>query len=150
MEKDKTTYIVKEKESMFREEIVEFLEEQGYMLDETESRSRQEIIDYFLPIMINIKKKVYAMMGNVTCAAAASSTGEVHTRKEFFAAFGQAEPEYEEYKRLICMNLIESTWRYSKERAKEIIVENERFVRKAFSEGVDAEDTATEIGYGCG
>lgn len=150
MKKEYTQYIVNEKESMFREEIVEFLEAQGYMRDENDTRSRQEIIEYFLPITINIEEKTYAMMGNVTCASAASSKGKLRTRKEFFAAFGQAEPEYEEYKRQICKHLIESTWRYSLKRAKEIIVENEHFVIKAFEEGVDAEDIAIDIGYGCG
>lgn len=150
MEKERIKFIVKEKESIFREDIIEFLEARGYILDKNEPRSRQEIIDYFLPIIIYPAEKTFAMIGNVTCAAAVSSTGRLSTRQEFFADFGQSKPEYEEYKRQICKHLVESSWHYSKKRAKEIITENEHFVIVAFEQGEDAEDIAIDIGYGCG
>jgi len=39
---------VDERDSLFREEIISFLEEKGYVISKTELRSRQEIIDYSL------------------------------------------------------------------------------------------------------
>ena len=77
----------------------------GYILDKNEPRSRQEIIDYFLQIIIYPAEKTFAMIGNVTCAAAVSSIGRLSTRQEFFADFGQSKPEYEEYKRQICVTI---------------------------------------------
>ena len=75
---------VDERDSLFREEIILFLEEKGYEISKTESRSRKEIIDYYLPIKVNEEEKTYEMMGNVTCAAAVRSKGLLHTREEFF------------------------------------------------------------------
>ena len=141
---------VDERDSLFREEIILFLEEKGYVISKTESRSRKEIIDYYLPIKVNEEEKTYEMMGNVTCAAADRSKGLLHTREEFFADFGQPEWEYEEYKRKIFKSLIDSTWNYSRQRAKEIIEENEYFVIKGFVEGEDADSVAIDIGFGCG
>ena len=37
---------IDEKESMFREDIIQLLEEKGYKISKTEPRSRQEIIEY--------------------------------------------------------------------------------------------------------
>ena len=41
MEKERIKFIVKEKESIFREDIIEFLEARGYILDKNEPHSRQ-------------------------------------------------------------------------------------------------------------
>lgn len=53
-------------------------------------------------------------------------------------------------KRKIFKSLIDSTWNYSRQRAKEIIEENEYFVIKGFVEGEDADSVAIDIGFGCG
>ncbi len=75
---------VRENDTNKRREILECLENMGYRLDESEPRTRQEIIDSVLPITVDEKKKEYRMMGNVTCAAAAASSGCLITREEFF------------------------------------------------------------------
>ena len=67
-----------------RQELMTFLENNGYELYREECRSKDEILDGFHPIAVNLKEKSYQMMGNVTCAAAISvmkTTDELY--KEF-------------------------------------------------------------------
>ena len=75
------------KEVRDRQEIVLFLEKHGYELDKAEQRSKEEIIGYFLPIIVNLTEKTFKMMGNVTCAAAASSKGCIMDKDEFYKIF---------------------------------------------------------------
>ena len=84
---DRIDIFVREKEPDGRREILEFLENMGYGLDEEEPRTRQEIIGAVLPIMVDSKNKEYRMMGNVTCAAAAVSSGRMITKEELFKQF---------------------------------------------------------------
>ena len=79
--------IVGEKDNGLRCEIIEFLETNGYSLSDGECRTRRKIIDDYLPINVDTDNKVYSMMGNVTCAAAASMNGILLTREEFYRAF---------------------------------------------------------------
>ena len=82
---------VDERESRFRSEIIEFLEEKGYTIEKTEPRSRQEIIDQNLPIKVDLDIRTYAMMGNATCAAAACSGRALSTRAELYEDFKKAQ-----------------------------------------------------------
>ena len=84
---DRIDIYVREKDPDGRREILEFLENMGYRLDEEEPRTRQEIIESVLPITVDRKNKEYRMMGNVTCAAAAVSSGRMITKEEFFEQF---------------------------------------------------------------
>lgn len=84
---DRIDIFVREKDPDGRREILEFLENMGYRLDEEEPRTRQEIIESVLPITVDRKNKEYRMMGNVTCAAAAVSSGRMITKEEFFEQF---------------------------------------------------------------
>ena len=60
-------------------EFVYFLERHGYK--ETEF-TRRNILESVLPFNINIARKTYSRMGNVTCACGASSGGVLMTQKE--------------------------------------------------------------------
>jgi len=75
---------VGEKDSSYREEIIEFLEEKGFGMDPDEFRGRAAIIAGVLPITIDFAKKAYRMMGNVMSAAAAASSESLRTREEFY------------------------------------------------------------------
>ena len=141
---------VDERDSLFREEIIRFLEEKGYVISKTESRSRQEIIDYYLPIEVDHDNKAYSMMGNVTAAAAARQKGVLSTGEDLYSFFDIPVKKIDTYKRNICKELMHTTWRYDKEMAETIIAENEKFIEKAFKDGLTAEDVAIDIGYGCG
>ena len=75
---------VRENDSESRRELIEFLEARGYSLYESESRTGQEIIDGVFPIVVDEENKVYYMMGNVTCAVAAASSGKLVIAQEFY------------------------------------------------------------------
>ncbi len=78
---------VDERDSLFREEIISFLEEKGYVISKTESRSRQEIIDYYLPIEVDHDNKTYSMMGNITAASAARQKRVLSTGEDLYSFF---------------------------------------------------------------
>lgn len=82
-------FYIDEKDPAKREKLISFLEEGGYDFDDEELRSRQEIIEGILPIMVNMAERIYRMMGNVTCAAGAASSGRVVTTEEFYEYFDQ-------------------------------------------------------------
>ena len=84
---DRIDIFVREKDPDGRRKILEFLENKGYRMDVEEPRTRQEIIGSVLPITVDRKNKEYRMMGNVTCAAAAVSSGRMITKEEFFEQF---------------------------------------------------------------
>ena len=80
--------IVDERKPEFRREMIDFLEQKGYRIEKEESRSKEEIIKAVLPIVVNPETKEYRMMGNVTCAAAAVSKGNLFSREEFYGLTG--------------------------------------------------------------
>ena len=75
---------VKTKGKEERQKLISFLKEQGYRVDKDESRTPDEIEESNLPLEIDLTDKIYRMMGNATCAAAAVSSGKVITAEEFF------------------------------------------------------------------
>ena len=88
--KEKTSSIfVREKNCECRKEIITFLEERGYFRAEHECRSKQEIIDGILPIVLDRQKREFSMMGNVTCAAAAVSSGCMITKEELYSLMNE-------------------------------------------------------------
>lgn len=66
-----------------RQELITFLEDKGYQLDPAECRTKEQVLDDILPIDINPDEQKYRMIGNVTCAAAAVSSGKMMTTEEF-------------------------------------------------------------------
>ena len=75
--------IVREKDPVERDSFIKTLESMGFRKDIDDPRGRQEIIDAVLPITVNVAEKIYGMIGNKTCAAAATSSGLVMTKEEF-------------------------------------------------------------------
>lgn len=84
---DKKDIFVREKYSDARSKILEFLDNMDYSQDGEETRTRLEIIDSILPIVVDRKNKEYRMMGNITCAAGAVSSGRMITKEELFRQF---------------------------------------------------------------
>ena len=66
-----------------RARLVEFLETEGFSCD----ADRQDVLDSVLPLVIDMKKKRFFRIGNVTCAAAAASGGCIINDKEFYSRF---------------------------------------------------------------
>ena len=56
----------------------------------------------------------------------------------------------EEYRAYIYRYLMESTWKYSPERAAEIIVDESDYVLQCYNERESVSSCAVEIGFGCG
>ncbi len=69
---------IKNKEE--REDFIKNLEAKGYTIDK-KYFNREDIIDGTFPIAVNITEKKIRMMGNVTTAAAAASSGVLINRK---------------------------------------------------------------------
>ena len=82
---------VDERKPEGRRKLIEFLEKNGYHPDKDEFRSGEEIMESYLPIVIDFDTKEYRMMGNITCAAAAASSGVLKTVEEFYKYFKDRE-----------------------------------------------------------
>ena len=82
-----TQIYVKTQSSEERRELIEFLEARGFWLDPDEFRTKEEILSGSLPINVYLNGRKYDMMGNVTCAAAAASSGALKTVEEFYGLF---------------------------------------------------------------
>ena len=81
---------VREKDSDARRELLDYLEDQEYVKDETDPRTKEEMVESVLPLVIDKAGKKYSMMGNITCAAAAVSSGvPMLSKAEFFAEFDE-------------------------------------------------------------
>lgn len=65
-----------------RQKFIEKLETNGYEIDTT-IFSRNDILCGIFPIVVNINNKKISMLGNVTTAAAAVSSGVLITKEEF-------------------------------------------------------------------
>ncbi len=63
--------------------IIDMLEKDGFVTDKNAVRTKQEIIEAVLPLVVNLREKSYDMMGNVTCAAAAVSSGTLMKAEDF-------------------------------------------------------------------
>ncbi len=81
---DKSRCLLDERKPDERSRVIAFLEESGYRKKEDESRGKEEIIDSFLPLYADKSEKAYWMMGNVTCAAAARSSGQLVGKEAFY------------------------------------------------------------------
>lgn len=65
-----------------RQKFIEKLETNGYEIDTT-IFSKDDIICGIFPIVVNLNNKKISMLGNVTTAAAAVSSGVLITQAEF-------------------------------------------------------------------
>jgi len=65
-----------------RQRIVADLEARGFTAGET---GKRQILESRFPLKVNMYEKTYDTIGNVTCAAAAASSGCLLTVNEFYA-----------------------------------------------------------------
>lgn len=83
--------MVDERRPETRIEILDYIERKGYQIEEDESRTREEIVNGLLPLVIDTNTKTYRMMGNVTCAAAAVSSGHLIKKEMFYKIISEIE-----------------------------------------------------------
>ena len=56
----------------------------------------------------------------------------------------------DEYIEYLVVGLVNSSWHYSEERAREIIEERTPYIKEAFNEKEEVDSCVAEIGYHCG
>lgn len=74
---------VKVKGEQERQAFIEYLEAHGFKCDEDEITTRQSTIDSVFPITVDAGNKMYGHLHNVTCSAAAVTSGKIITAAEF-------------------------------------------------------------------
>ena len=79
----KGSYYVKTRGKKARKYFIEFLEKNGFVLAADSVFPREDILDSKLPVSVDLDSMEYDRLGNITCAAAASTIGAVFTVKEF-------------------------------------------------------------------
>jgi hypothetical protein len=65
-----------------RMDFISKIVNRGFKIDKI--FSRDELINSYLPITLNFKANEIGIMGNITCAAAASSQGMILSEEEFW------------------------------------------------------------------
>ena len=78
---------VDERDSQKRQVFIEYLETYGFKCDEDEVTTRQSTIDSKFPITVDAVNKLYGHLHNVTCSAAAVTTGKITTAAEFIEKY---------------------------------------------------------------
>lgn len=80
-------YYVKVKDKKERQVFIEYLEEHGFKCDEDEVTTRQSTIDSIFPITVDALHKKYGHLHNVTCSAAAATSGRFVSAAEFIEKY---------------------------------------------------------------
>ena len=70
-----------------RRAFIEYLETHGFECDEDEITTRQSTIDSVFPITVDAGNKLYGHLHNVTCSAAAVTSGRVLSTAEFIEKY---------------------------------------------------------------
>ena len=70
-----------------RKAFIEYLEAHGFKCDEDEVTTRQSTIDSKFPITVDAGNKLYGHLHNVTCSAAAATSGKLVSAAEFYEQF---------------------------------------------------------------
>ena len=78
---------VDERDSKKRQAFIEYLEAHGFKCDEDEVTTRQSTIDSKFPITVDAGNKLYGHLHNVTCSAAAVTSGRIITATEFIEKY---------------------------------------------------------------
>lgn len=70
-----------------RQIFIEYLEAHGFKCDEDEVTTRQSTIDSIFPITVDALHKKYGHLHNVTCSAAAATSGKFVSAAEFIEKY---------------------------------------------------------------
>lgn len=76
------SFFVRTADREIRQRIIDDLEKVGFTPDNHSNKS--DILESRFPLSIDMEKKAYSSMGNVTCAACAASCGKILTPDEFY------------------------------------------------------------------
>ncbi len=90
-------YIVRTSNKPSREQLLVFLEREGYKCVEDEITNRQIVLDTIFPITVDTENKLYSVFHTTTSAAAAVSSHAVFEEDEFYVLFKGPLATYDEY-----------------------------------------------------
>ena len=81
-----------------RQDLVEFLEQQGYECEEDNVTNREKVLNTRLPVVVNVIDRKYSMLHNVVCAAASIASNILVSEEEFYVLYKGRYCTYSEYK----------------------------------------------------
>ena len=81
-----------------RKDLIEFLEQQGYVCEEDNVTNREKVLNTRLPVVVNVIDKKYSMLHNVVCAAASIASNMLICEEEFYVLYKGRNCTYSEYK----------------------------------------------------
>ncbi len=96
-ENSHSRYIVRTSDKPSREQLIAFLESEGYKCDEDEITNRQIVLDSIFPVTVDTENKVYSVFHTTTSAAAAVSSHAVFEEDEFYVLYKGPLASYDEY-----------------------------------------------------
>ena len=80
-----------------RQDLVEFLEQQGYECEEDNVTTREKVLNTRLPVVVNVIDRKYSMLHNVVCAAASIASNMLVSEEEFYVLYKGKNCTYSEY-----------------------------------------------------
>jgi hypothetical protein len=80
-----------------RIELIEFLENNGYIVVNDDVTDREQLIESKFPILINSKEKTITMYHTITASAAAAGSGILISLDDFYKEYKRITMTYEEY-----------------------------------------------------
>ena len=89
--KNRTEFYIKPASVKGRENLVNFLESQGYGYQGF--MDREDVMTSFLPVVADMKEKIIRRLGNVTMAACAVSSGVLISEGEFYKIYKEKTEE---------------------------------------------------------
>ena len=81
-----------------RKDLIEFLEQQGYVCEEDNVTNREKILNTRLPVVVNVIDRKYSMLHNVVCAAASIASNMLISEDEFYVLYKGRNCTFSEYK----------------------------------------------------
>lgn len=80
-----------------RKDLVEFLEQQGYVCEEDNVTNREKVLNTRLPVVVNVIERKYSMLHSVVCAAASIASNMLISEEEFYVLYKGRSCTYSEY-----------------------------------------------------
>ena len=81
-----------------RKDLIEFLEQQGYVCEEDNVTNREIVLNTRLPVVVNVIERKYSMLHNVVCAAASIASNMLISEEEFYVLYKGKNCSFSEYK----------------------------------------------------
>lgn len=96
-ENSQSRYIIRTSNKHSREQLLVFLESEGYKCVEDEITNRQIVLDSLYPVTVDTENKVFSVFHTTTSAAAAVSSHAVFEEDEFYVLYKGPRATYDEY-----------------------------------------------------